>query len=314
MTQPDLFPPEELSDWQTRLLLRIQSLAAERARVLRQGYDAPARTHELLAEPGTAGISEASILGWRTRLAQLASARAETEAHARALGIAEDLVEDAALLGTHGIPPDPRQLRSGDRVREMMIDGVAGDAWQLQHMAAIHVAHRHLVSLNTPGTSLPSAEGAQFERNMAALWMRANTVAHAIGMTADECAGMWATDSQGWQQILTSTVFTYTPDDIEERWRIYAWRGIADAAERTLAAVGIDLADALTDDPVPAPHIMLAHANNALYAVPGTATDPGPGIDAALPPGTGTDWTIETDTTTAVWNSTDPAQQPGAEL
>lgn len=315
---PPPHPPPtsgQLPGWQERLLLRIQSLAADRARVLHQGYEYPARTHELLAQSGDAGISDVAILTWRTRLSQLATTRVEIETHASALGITDEIIEDARLLGNHGIHPDPAQLRGSDPVRDMMVDGVANDVWQLQHMAAVKIAHRHLFDPDSAGIAAPNMEAAQFERNMASLWMRANTVAQAVGLRADEYAGMWATDADGWQQVLTATVFTYDPDAVEERWRVYAWRGIADAAERTLAAVGIDLANAHNADPVPSPHAMLTQAEHALYSAPGTAEETAAtqAVDAALPVGTGTEWTTEQDAT-AAWNSSGSVPQSGVDL
>ncbi|MRH92205.1 hypothetical protein GFY24_33035 [Nocardia sp. SYP-A9097] len=103
---------------------------------------------------------------------------------------------------------------------------------------------------------------------------------------------MWATDAGGWQQILAASVDTYDARGLEERWRIYAWPGIADGAHRDLAALGMDPSNAFAIEPIPAPHTMFEHVTHALSA---ERDDPGANaidhaVDAALPNDPDLDW------------------------
>ncbi|MFE2999736.1 hypothetical protein ACFXG4_32645 [Nocardia sp. NPDC059246] len=271
MTEPN--PPTAMAGepaWRLRLLERIQDLAADRARVLHQGYQTGA------------GGGDAAVLAWRTQLHLLADAREEVETHATAIGIAAEHIDDARLLGNRGFRVHS-DARSGNPVREKMIDDVVADTWQLQHMAALHVVGALHPGTIGPGTDSEAA--AQFERNMAAVWMRATAVSHAISLTAEERAGMWATDTTGWQRVLAATVDTYDTQDLEERWRVYAWPGLADEAHRDLRALGIDPADAFAPEPIPSPRAIYEQISIALDASDDAALAHtiDTAIDAALP-------------------------------
>ncbi|MFE3228588.1 hypothetical protein [Nocardia sp. NPDC059228] len=281
MTEPN--PPTAMTGeprWRLRVLDRIQNLAADRVRVLQQGYQI------------TGMNGDAQVLAWRTQLHLLADARAEVEAHARAVGIADAHIEDARLLGHRGFRVYS-DAHAGNPVRDKMIDGVADDTWQLQHMAAIHMVGALWPS--PIGAGAGSQVAAQFERNMAAVWMRATAVSHAISLTAEEYAGMWATDVPGWQRVLAATVDTFDHAGLEERWRIYAWPGLAEEAHRDLRALGIDPAEAFAPDPIPLPHTMYEQASAAIDAAGHTvmAQVIDHAIDTALPTEAELAWTTE---------------------
>ncbi|WP_280335688.1 hypothetical protein [Nocardia wallacei] len=288
MTQPDPHstPYTERPAWQHRLLGHIQKLQAEHLAVLRQGYDT------------TPGGSDAPVHAWRARLRAVAATRDEAETRARALGIGRVDILVSQTLGMAGYQPDP----PADPVRDSMIDGVAADVWQLQHMAALHTVHQGRPAEQAFFLGANPGDAEQVERNMHALWRRAGGVAAAIGLTADEYAGMWTTDAAGWRRIFAASVDRYDEDGIEERWRVYAWPGIEIAADREVAALGSSAArrEAVDPVPIPTPATMLSHAleeharSGVDYA---TVTE---AIDAALEKAFGRDWT-----------GTDTAHDPG---
>ncbi|WP_405135466.1 hypothetical protein [Nocardia sp. NBC_01388] len=253
-------------------------MSVDFARVLRQGY-----------QPSGGG-SDASVLAWRTQLQLMAVSREEVITQALAVGLSPVDVEDARMLGNQGFRAPIDGVEPGDRVREAMVDGVVNDTWQLQHMAAIHrVREQHLLSDADPFQD-PQVS-AQYERNMAALWMRASAVSRAIALTAEEYEGMWPTDVAGWQRILR-VVGIYDDQGLEERWRTYAWPGIAEGVHRDLTALRIDPSQAFVNEPIPSPHTMLdevAHAQSAPWSAPEALTIDR-AVQAALSHESGLDW------------------------
>ncbi|MFB7718227.1 hypothetical protein [Nocardia sp. NPDC056100] len=274
--------PAAVPAWHTRLLDRIQNLAADRARILRQGY----RMSD--------GDTDAVVLAWRTQLQLLATSREEIVTQALAVGISQIDVGDALLLGHQGFraPVDTAgTAEPGDRVREMMTDSVVNDTWQLQHMAAIHVVRDHHLLTDAHYFQDPQIP-AQFERNMAALWMRATAVAQAISLSAEEAAGMWATDTRGWHQVLAASVDRYDPGGVEERWRAFAWQGIAERVHRDLAVLRMDPSHTEVLAPIPNPHTMFEQVTQALrVGVDDSAAGVmDPTVDAALSADTDLRW------------------------
>ncbi|MEU6585897.1 hypothetical protein [Nocardia sp. NPDC046763] len=298
MTEPN--PPTAMAGepaWRLRLLERIQNLAADRARVLQQG-----------CQIGTGG-EDAPLLAWRTQLHLLADAREEVETHAKAIGIAQEHIDDARLLGNRGFRVHS-DARFGNPVREKMIDGVVADTWQLQHMAALHMVGA--LHPSTIGAGTDSEAAAQFERNMAAVWMRATAVSHAISLTAEEYAGMWATDTTAWQRVLAATVDTYDTQGLEERWRVYAWPGLADEAHRDLRALGIHPADAFAPEPIPSPRAMYEQISTALDVTDDAALAHtiDTAVDAALPTAVQLAWSTESpDVSSNSLAHTDPSAE-----
>ncbi|RDI43574.1 hypothetical protein [Nocardia mexicana] len=266
--------------WQQRLLDRIQNLAADRAQLLSRGYES------------SPGGTDGPLQAWRTHLHGLAAVRREAETHAEAVGIRRDHIIAAHAYGSGGIRPAPQ--RAGDAVRDTMVDGVAADVWQLQHMAALETVRLEL-SAGDAGFDPEQDATAQYARNMDALWRRAREVADAVGLTDDERNGMWATDTGEWRRLLDVTVSQYDLEDVEERWRVYAWPGIETDAQRAVSVLGSRIARGSVIDPVPipAPQVMLSESAAALFRDdPSTETDgPDTAADAALPDGTEHDWT-----------------------
>ncbi|MEU6559274.1 hypothetical protein [Nocardia nova] len=249
--------PQDRPVWQQRLLDRIQDLSAHRARLLREGYEHPP------------GAGDVPVLAWRTQLLHLGADRGEVETHARAIGIGEDDIAAERAAGGHG------RLAAGpgpdvDVVREHMVTGVANDVWQMQHMAVLDVARRLRRITTTPRFEPGPETVAQFERNMGAFWLRAGNVADAIGLTADEHAGMWATTSSEWRRIVDATAQTYDSEGIEERWRIYARSGIESELVRDATAMRLPLERVLSEHVtrIPAPKTMKVAAAAAFVEQP----------------------------------------------
>ncbi|MCC3328260.1 hypothetical protein [Nocardia abscessus] len=289
---------EGLPSWKLRLLERIQNTAADHTRVLRQGYPTYQPHY---------GSGEIPIQTWRTHLRALDADRGEIELHAAAVGLPDSAITAARAAGQRGVRwgdsvHSPRTMRHGeDPVRAHMVEGVAADIWQLEHMAAVKVEHR-LRGLDDTLADDPAAR-EQFDRNMDALWIRAAETAHVIGLSAEERAQLWERDGAGWLKLVSVTVRGYDDIALSERWRAYAWRGIEHDARRALDTLAIN--EVTTPEPVsapPAPHLLLDRATRALSTTtPGqVAAEAGLGaaVDAALPADL-----------TAVWDS-EPAGEP----
>ncbi|NKY43587.1 hypothetical protein [Nocardia cerradoensis] len=274
MTDPQAPRVQRRPVWQQRLLDRIQDLSDDRGRLLREGYDTPP------------GAGELSMLAWRTQLLQLAADRSEIEARAHAIGIPPAEVAAARAAGSRGRRADLNPEPGADAVREHVMGWVASDVWQIQHMAAIDVAHRRRAVTDAPRFEPEPGMVAQFERNLSALWIRAGNVADAIGLTVDESAGMWARTSSDWQRILDATTHSYDDEALEERWRVYASPGIETSVIRDATAITLRVDVALSEQPVriPTPHAMKTAAAAAFLSRPATGADPiADAIERALP-------------------------------
>ncbi|WP_063043320.1 hypothetical protein [Nocardia pseudovaccinii] len=255
---------EGLPSWKLRLLERIQNASADHVRVLLQGHP----TYE-----AHYGSGEVPMQTWRTHLLALAADRHEIEIHASAVGVPAAAIAQAREMGTRGLrwgdsvhsPPTTRH--GEDPVRAHLIEGIAADVWQLEHMAAINVAHR-LRSVDGRFPPDPTAQ-AQFDRNMAALWTRAKDTGHVIGLTGDERAEIWGRDDAGWTHLAAATVHRYSDAALHERWRTYTWRGIEHEARRSIDNLAADRAQDPGMALPPAPHQLVERATQALT---GTAT------------------------------------------
>ncbi|MGV9678786.1 hypothetical protein ACWDSJ_26180 [Nocardia sp. NPDC003482] len=275
MTAPTPPPPADRPDpaWVTRLLAQIQTLSRHLSEVVSQGYDT-----SLVG-------SDASIQAWRAQIHAIAATRSEAETRALALGVGRARVDTARDRGRRGIRP--RIPVSADPVRDKMVDGVASDVWQVQHMAAIAAARNRLVRAG----ELPELDpdvAEQWARTMDALWDRAREVGDAIALTPAEYDGMWVRDLEGWRRIHDVLEYSYDIDGLQERWWVYAWPGIAIEAHRDIAVLGARLARGEVIDPLPIPHSrdMLVDAHQAL---PPTPTPDRP-ADEIWSSGPGTDW------------------------
>lgn len=281
MTDPP--PPTATADqppWRQRLLDRIQNLAADQIRVFRLGYQS------------VDGDGESPALAWYTRLRELAGAREEIEAHAWGVGIAQAHIDDARISGHQGFHVDS-DTEPGNAVREKIIDRIAADTWQLQHMVAIHAART--VQSSPSGAEIDSESTDPFERTMAAVWMRATAFSHAINLTAEEYAGMWASDEEAWLRVLSATLASYDHADREERHRIYSGPTLVDEAHRDLRALGLDPAAPLEHGPIPSPHDMYQHVSTLLEEIRDTPMEYTieNAVDIMLPAGIELPWITE---------------------
>lgn len=181
-------------------------------------------------------------------------------------------------------------------MREVMVEGVAADVWQLEHMAAISTAHRHRLAGQGIRSEAHPGVVSQLQSNMFALWNRAGALARAAGLSAQERTQLWGRDPEGWQRLVQVTVHTYDDAALEERWRAYGWRGIEHAARTTVETLnsGSDLSVGAAIQLPPLPHLMIQRAEEALES-PGASVETGSGqigaaIDAALPMGAEHSW------------------------
>lgn len=290
---------DSLPSWKLRLLERIQAASVDHARLLFAGHPN--------YEPRDGG-GDIRMQSWRTQLHALAAARHEIEIHAVAVDVPQAAIDQARVDGGRGLRwgdsgHGPRTIRhGGDQVRAHMVEGIANDVWQLEHMAAISVEHR----LRILGDRVPPDTAAieQFDRNMAALWARANETAHVIGLTGDERAELWDRDQAGWRQLVAATVHRYGDAPLHERWRTYAWPGIEHETRRSIETLtpGRVTSDEPSAAP-PTPHVLIDRATEALTTITPSdvlAADAsiGAAVDAVLPPDLA-----------AVWES-EPATEP----
>ncbi len=215
-------PWEVLPPWKARLLEDIQELSVERARLLRRGY--PTYT------PG--GDGEFRIQSWRSRLRVLDGLRNEAQIHARAVEVPPPWIEAARLLGRQGVrwaerdPAPPRPPCGPEARRVWVLNLLADDVWQLEHMAAITAARRARMAGCGIHSEPDPVMASQFHNNMTAVWQRACELALAINLFDSEREQLWVRSAHGWGVLLAATVHTYDADILEERWRIHAWPGI----------------------------------------------------------------------------------------
>lgn len=296
-----------LPAWNVRLLARIHALAAQRTHVRREGH----RAHL------------GGIRGWRHHLEVLDAAGRDAEIQAASLGIPSTLITEAREQGR-------RQLRwSGHRHRPDVarvlesalhegIDELAHTVWKLEHMAALSVARRDRHSLKGVGYEPDSAGAAQFQRNMAALWVRARTLVETLPVPGPEREGLWMRAPEQWRVLMAATVHTYDDSALDLIWTKHADPAIEAIAVRLMSGHGPDeyLSAAHRLDLPPTPHQMLAHASHALGAQSWPYTTPadqpiGSAVEAALPTEAATDWI--TDPATESWTpstGTDAGPEP----
>ncbi|MFI6779209.1 hypothetical protein [Nocardia sp. NPDC050412] len=282
---------ERLPSWKLRLLERIQNASADHMQLLLRGHPT--------YEPHYGG-GEIPLQTWRTHLRALAADRHEIEIHASAVGVPPAAIAEAREMGERGLRwgdsvHSPPTMRHGeDPVRAHMVEGIAGDVWQLEHMAAINVAHR---LRGADGRFPPDPQAhEQFDRNMVALWSRAYDTGHVIGLTSEEGAELWGRDQAGWTQLVAATVHRYGDAALHERWRAYAWRGIEHEAWRSVDNLAADRIQDPNVAPPPTPPELIERATQALTGTPTEASansSIGAAVDAALPLDVAAEWDSE---------------------
>ncbi|MFF0528696.1 hypothetical protein ACFYT3_09915 [Nocardia amikacinitolerans] len=302
---------ERLPSWKVRLLERIQNLSAVQARVLLQGHP------EYQPHYGEGHIP---IRTWRAHLRELEADRTEIELHASAVGVPAVAIAEVRAAGQRGLQWDDSAhaaptLRHGeDPARAQLLEEIASDVWQLEHMAVISVEHR--LRGFDGRVARDGGADAQFDANMVALWERANTAAHVIGLTGEEASQLWERDPAGWQQ-LAAMVRGYDDAALHERWRTYAWPGIEAQARRgSDNLVFARETGAQLDLAPPTPHALIHHATEAIPTIDPTMSAPAAGIgsavEAALPDDSGRSWGSEASAQTD-HRTTDPGPTPGYE-
>ncbi|MFI5540721.1 hypothetical protein ACIA5H_30440 [Nocardia sp. NPDC051900] len=222
MTGAGLLPWEVLPPWKVRLLENIQELSVERAHLLRRGY--PTYT--------SGNDSEFQIQSWHSRLRTLDAIRGDAEIHARAEEVPPQWIEAARTLGRHGVrwaerdPAPPRPPRGPEARRAWVLNTLADDVWQLEHMAALTAARRARLAAQGIHSEPDPLLASQFHNNMTAIWQRACQLAVAVDLLDSERGQLWDRNARGWDALLTATVHTYDEDTLEERWLTHAWPGI----------------------------------------------------------------------------------------
>ncbi|WP_435592144.1 hypothetical protein [Nocardia sp. bgisy118] len=310
MNQP-LPELERLPGWKVRLLERIQNLSAVHAQVLMQGHP---EYHPHYGE------GDIPIQSWRAHLRALEADRGEIEIHATAVGVPATAIAEAQAAGQRGLQWDEVShavptLRHGEDPVRHMVDGIASDVWQLEHMAVISVEHR--LRGFDGRVARDAGADAQFDANMVALWARANTTAHVIGLTAEEGSQLWERDRAGWQH-LAGVVRGYDDAELHERWRTYAWPGIEQQARRgSDHLVFAHQTHAELDLAPPTPHVLIHRATEAISTIDPTMStttaEIGSAVGAALPDDSGRDWVSEAGAETD-HRTTDSGPEPGYEL
>ncbi|MFI6213331.1 hypothetical protein ACIBCD_15185 [Nocardia brasiliensis] len=277
----------DLPSWKLRMLGRIQNTAAERAKASEHGFPQYERAD---------GAGDLKVQTWRTHLLVLASDLHELERHARAMGVPEGALEAVREAGEWGlrwgesVHSPPLTRRSEEPVRSFMVDGIANDVWEIEHMAVIRVEHE--LRNHTRRFPHDPEATAQFDRNMAALWERAAASAAVIELTGAEAHEIWGRDAHGWRHLSAVTVHTYSDVDLYERWRTLAWGGREHTVRRTTDNLGVSTG---TDGPrPPLPEVLIDRAREALStrADDPRAEDP---VEAALASTVQASWVNEPD-------------------
>lgn len=281
---------EGLPGWKLRLLERIQNICAHQAHVLQQSYSA--------YQPHC-DAEEFPLPIWRTCMRGLGDECTELEIQAAAVGLPETAIAQARAAGLRGqrwevSERSPLAACHGkDPVRAHMVEGIATDVWQLEHMAAIFVEYglRH-----DYGRLPPDPGGAkQLRRNMDMLSVRAQDAANVVGLNATERAEIWGRDHAGWEHLLAVTVRRYDDPGLLERWRVFAWSGIEHEVLHSLDDLAaVPIAASGRGAPPPRPRQMIHRVTEVLTARPATRrsseVNVGAAISAALPHALAAGW------------------------
>lgn len=265
---------ERLPGWKLRLLERIQNTGADHHRVLTMGYPDYHPDH---------GSGDIRIQIWRTHLHTLDSDRAELERYAAAAGVPIVAIRQARAAGQRGVRWEdsvlsPRVSGHGeDPVRAHMIEDIAADIWTLEHMAAVNVEH----TIRGADGRFPHHRDAeaQFDRNMVALWHRADDTAQILGLPTRERSDLWDRDRSGWQRLTAVTVRTYNDTALHERWRGFAWPGIEHEALRSLDNLAVRHPIPHRGPEPPTPRQLLERADEALSTLAHRSDATGAGRD-----------------------------------
>jgi len=283
---------DSLPSWKLRLLERIQSISADHTQLLREGFP--------VYQPHF-GSADIALQTWRRQLLVLEAHREEITVHALAVDIPTEAVHHVGETGAQGVRwghsvHSPLTMREGeDPVRARMIEGIAGDIWQLEHMAVMRVEHQQ----RALDRHFPADDPRwQFDANILALWTRAAQTAQVIGLTASERAELWGRDEAGWQRLAALTVRGYDNAELHQRWQTYSWRGIEHAARLDVESLPERKPIQEPGNEPPRPHTLIERATTALNSLNGfTPQDADTGVGEAI------EAVLDTDTALG-WDST----------
>ncbi|WP_141810561.1 hypothetical protein [Nocardia bhagyanarayanae] len=191
---------------------------------LYRGYPQPRETDY--------SFGELDILNWRAHLWEINLADKDLSARAVGQGVPENLLIDIDRRATT-CDVDREWIPDGEpspelRTREAAYDLIAADAWQLATMAAVEADHHYLAR------DLPVPLRDQFEENMNLVRERAVVAASAAALDIEDLAAMIPRTPADLLQVVDLTVNTYTITELQERFRVLAWPGIAVHARRDI--------------------------------------------------------------------------------
>ncbi|MEV0688281.1 hypothetical protein AB0I35_30930 [Nocardia sp. NPDC050378] len=290
-----------MSQWQGRILRRIQELAALHRKISDAGPP--------MFDDGTSGDSEQV---WNERLELLTVQREQAEYAALLGGVDPGWVVDARELGWRGAPPEPRVVRQhparADQAQEFYLDMLELDLWTMERMAGLEAARMDRIATGRWTFDTNPIEVAQFADNMAALHTRVTVLAAAARLTPAEGESLWGASVEGIRRVHAVTFAAYTEQTLAQAWNGYA------RADPALAVPPYVPRDPDTGTPTdttqvapPTPRKMLADATSALRSqfvdtairqaeptdLAAESTAITAVVDAAL--GEDTAWTWETD-------------------
>jgi len=213
MTDPLMQVVSSAPGWKVRVLAQIQDVAADWSVTERRGYE------------HYRGDERDALSSWRLDLYRLKERRTDLEARAAAVGLPQsgiDAVREHGYQGRRSADSFPGLGSSANSAREVLVDAVAGDMWQLQHMLVLGAARQQRLFAAGMLTEPEIKARAQFDRNAVGLWARAGMVAAALQLSVTERDRLWATDVQEWAPIVATTVARYHDHVLERRWRAHA--------------------------------------------------------------------------------------------
>ncbi|TLG08726.1 hypothetical protein FEK35_17465 [Nocardia cyriacigeorgica] len=251
MTSPT--PYDGLSTWKLRLLERIQNTSAAHARVLRSGYPEYQRHY---------GAGDIPIQTWHTHLRAIVADLDDLQAHAAAVNIPGQAIAEAVAGGARGelwgdsVHRPPGVAQGESEVSAQMVDSIAADAWQLEHMAVLRVEH----TVRGLDARVSAEEIAHFDLNMQVLRLRAQMMADAVELPERDRAEIWNRPREGWQRLAETTVLTYSDNELHEQWRTNAWPGVRVEARRGLGSLTVTS----HGHPPPSREELIVHASQAL--------------------------------------------------
>ncbi|WP_157184046.1 hypothetical protein [Nocardia takedensis] len=262
MTTPQQ-EPESVPQWQTRLLLTIGHLAAERERIFEAGWEG--------FEDNDGRGPEAA---WEQHMVALDGERERVEQTALTAGIDPGAVADAAALGRDRPRPrvdaPTRELSSparDDAARGFYLDMLSVDLWRLERMAAVTAEREDRIATGRYSFGLDSPTGARFAANMTLFHQRAATLAAAAGISPAEAEELWGAGAETMRRQHARHLAGHTELDLIQEWQTYA-RPTGEPATPGYVphdpATGIPTATATAAPP--GPRQMIAAAQTSLRA------------------------------------------------